>query len=108
MLEEESEFKGVVFLAAGLGKIGGIVSYFHAVAVPPTPLLAGFEEGEEQRLQSVAEEGVGFFLSKGTKYKIGDAKGIFGVGLHVPDGEVEPLVVAVGIGVVLHEEGVGI
>ena len=69
MLEEESEFKGVVFLAAGLGKIGGIVGYFHAVAVPPTPLLAGFEEGEEQGLQSVAEEGVGFFLSglKSTK-----------------------------------------
>ena len=30
------------------------------------------------------------------------------MGLHVPDGEVEPLIVAVGIGVVLHEEGVGI
>ena len=30
------------------------------------------------------------------------------MGLHVPDGEVEPLIVAVGISVVLHEEGVGI
>ena len=69
MLKKEGEFKGVVFLAAGLGKMGGIVGYFHAVAVPSAALLAGFEERKEQRLQSVAEEGVGFFLNgaKGTK-----------------------------------------
>ena len=69
MLEKEGEFKGVVFLAAGLGKVGRIVGYFHAIAVPPAALLAGFEKGEEQRLQSVAEEGVGFFLNgaKSTK-----------------------------------------
>ena len=69
VLEEEGELEGVVFLAAGLGKVGGIVGDFHAVAVPAAALLAGFEEGEEQGLQSVAEEGVGFFLNgaKGTK-----------------------------------------
>jgi len=41
-------------------------------------------------------------------YEVGDLKGVCGVGLGPADGEVEPLVVAVSVGIVLHEQHIAV
>ena len=47
-----------------------------------------------------------FFLSKNKYYEINDFECILRVGVAVMDGEVEPLVVAQGVGIVLYEQHV--
>lgn len=41
-------------------------------------------------------------------YEVSDAKSVLGVGLHISNRKVEPLIVAVGVCVILHEKGISI
>ena len=45
-----------------------------------------------------------FFLNSVKTYEINDWEFICGFGFGLPDCEVEPLIVAIGIGIILHEK----
>jgi len=63
MIEIYAELKSVVSVALVLDELGGKVANVLSVSVPSAIFLSRLEEGEDEWLKTIIEEGIWFFLS---------------------------------------------